>query len=566
MYGRRLATVERIIALVSPNSDDAQSVVQAWASENDLPVEMVPVGDTIDSVYEPDGETLGVTLGGDGTYLEGVRQFSPYGIPILGVNAGSLAFLAGVSPDDLPAALTETVTGAATIDRRQQLHVRAPGVDCTGINDVMIEHEPPENPVDRKISRLQVFIDEEYIGEYEGSGVAVSTPTGSTGVSLSAGGPVHLPMNNDTLQLLGLHTHSMGVRPVVFDSDSTVEIVATGGGSLLVDGGRAHTTLDDNAVIRISGADTQAFVVSTSYDDDFFTSIAEKLGWAPRTDRHDSGPEALLTDRPTQSSDLRSRARRVASEAARAAGETLRETHGTIEDVTIKSDTSDIVTAADYRSNDIITTVLKEEFPEFGIRSEESDPVAGSSKFTWLIDPLDGTGNYAHHNPNYSISIALLEDETPVMGVVYAPETDELFSAIEGAGATVNGTPLSTTDRSSLAECMLLSGYDPNGEFIAHCYESTRGVRSLGSSALNLCYLARGSADAVWEYDTYPWDVAAGVVIAREAGATVTTADGARYSLGQEPAERNELLGSNGPIHQALVAHLEAKQSLQLAD
>ena len=567
MYGRRLATVEEIIALVSPDSDEELSTLEAWAADRDLPVHAVEVGDDIDPVYSPEREFLGVTLGGDGTYLEGVRQFSPKGIPILGVNAGTLAFLASISPDELTDALDEALRGAATVDRRQQLHVEADGVDCTGINDVMIEHEPPENPVDRKITRLQVFADGEFVGEYEGSGLAVATPTGSTGVSLSAGGPVHFPVNNSSLQVVPLQTHRMGVRPLVVDADTTVEVVSEGPANLLVDGGRSHAELEEEDVVTITGADTSALVVNTSYDDDFFTSISEKLGWSVREDRHDRGDAALVDGTETdRGDDVVRRARRVAEDAAKAAGEALRELHGQTESVEYKSDKSDIVTEADFKADNIITTVVENEFPDHGIRSEESDERVGSSEYTWLIDPLDGTGNFAHGNPNYSISIALLEDETPVMGVVYAPETDETFAAIEGEGATLDGMPISTTDRSSLDECMLLSGYDPNGAFLSHCYQETRGVRSLGSAALSLCFLASGSADALWEYDTYPWDVAAGIVIAREAGATITDANGDRYDPIAPHDARAELVGSNGPVHDALLRHLDGEQDLQSAE
>ena len=564
MYGRRLATIEEVIALVSPDCNEELSALESWATDHEIPVHTIDVGDDVDPVYSPEREYLGVTLGGDGTYLEGVRQFSPKGIPILGVNAGTLAFLASISPDDLTAALDETVRGGATVDRRQQLHVEADGVDCTGINDVMIEHEPPENPVDRKITRLQVYADGEFVGEYEGSGLAVATPTGSTGVSLSAGGPVHFPVNNASLQVVPLQTHRMGVRPLIVDADTTIEVVSNGPANLLVDGGRAHAELGEEDVVTVSGADTSALVVNTSHDDDFFTSISEKLGWSVRDDRHDTGEAHLVGGSDAGgSADVVQQARRVAEDAAEAAGEALRELHGQTESVEVKSDKSDIVTEADYKADNIITTVVENEFPDHGIRSEESDERVGPSEYTWLIDPLDGTGNFAHGNPNYSISIALLEDEEPVMGVVYAPETDETFAAVEGEGATLNGMPISTTDRASLDECMLLSGYDPNGAFLSHCYQETRGVRSLGSAALSLCFLASGSADALWEYDTYPWDVAAGLVIAREAGATLTNADGEEYDPIAAHETRNELVGSNGPVHERLLRHLEGQQDLQ---
>jgi myo-inositol-1(or 4)-monophosphatase len=564
MYGRRLATTEAIIALRGPDCAEEFAVLESWAADNDLPVHAVDIGDTITDVYDPDTSYLGVTLGGDGTFLEGVRAFSPKEIPILGVKAGSMAFLAAVAPEHLPDALDEVVAGGAAIDERQQLHVAA-DVDETGINDVTIEHDQPDNPVERKVSRLQVFADGEFVGEFEGSGIAVATPTGSTGISLSAGGPIHLPSNNTTLQIVPLHTHRLGVRPLVVSADTTITVVSDSPANLLVDGGRAHTQLDPDEVATISGADTCALVVTTSYDDDFFTAIADQLGWSAHAADIDriktdlvGGDNTAATD-----TDLLERARDTAADAARAAGEALRELHGQTESVEFKTDPADIVTEADHRADDIIRSLLESAFPDHGIRSEESERKPTNGEYTWLIDPLDGTGNFAHGNPNYAISIALLADDRPVMGVVYEPETEELFTAIEGRGATVNGMPISTTDRDTLAECMLISGYDPDGQFLAHLYQDTRGIRSIGSAALNLCYVAAGSADATWEYDTYPWDVAAGVVIAREAGATITNTAGDPFAVITDTGGRNELVASNGPVHETLLDHLAGKQDLQ---
>ncbi|MFC6719851.1 inositol monophosphatase family protein [Natrialbaceae archaeon GCM10025810] len=567
MIGRRLATTEALLVLVSPDSDNELNQIEEWGRENGISVEAIDVGNDIESVYDRGTEYVGVTLGGDGTYLEGVRQFSPKQIPILGINAGSLAFLASISPEDLTDALSEVINGTATVDQRQQLQVEANDIDCTGINDVMIEHVPPENPVDRKITNLEVYAEDEFIGQYEGTGLAVSTPTGSTGVSLSAGGPIHYPKNNATLQVIPLHTHRLGVRPLIVDAETTIRITSAGPANLLVDGGRAQTTLSEDTTVTIQGAETPAHVINTSYDDGFFTSISEKLGWGVREGRDDTGSARVSAWRsPGESSSeesLYERAKRVATEAARAAGPPLRELHGQTESIEYKTDKSDIVTEADYKAENIITTVIEREFPDHGIRSEESVQRESSSEYTWSIDPLDGTGNFAHGNPNYSVSVALLEDDTPVVGVVYAPETNELFSAIRGERATLNGKPLETTDRTSLDECMLLSGYDPDGTFLTHSYRESRGVRRLGSAALNLCYLAAGSADAVWEYDTYPWDVSAGLVIARAAGATVTNANGQTYEVNRDLDSRNELVGSNGPLHETLLSHLTSADTLQ---
>ncbi|WIV68197.1 NAD(+)/NADH kinase [Natrialbaceae archaeon AArc-T1-2] len=561
MHGRRLATTDEIIAIVSPGSDDELQRLESWAEKQGINVSPVELGENIDDVYDETRATLGVTFGGDGTFLEGIKTFAPRNVPLLGVNTGTLAFLARVEPDDLEAALEETLQGRATVDSRQQVQATAPGVDATGINDVMVRHVPPENPVDRKVTRLDVYADDEYVGQFEGSGIAVSTPTGSTGVALSADGPIHYPVNNHSLQLVPLHTHQMGVRPVVVPPSTELRIVTRGQASLQVDGGRAHTILSEDEEILVTGAEQPAHVVRTSYDDEYFPAIADKLGWGIR-DADDDGPVELTSARTDESkADFLGQAMTIAKEAATSAGEPLRELHGQVESVTYKTDKSDIVTEADHQADRIITTVIGNEFPDHGIFSEESARQESEGPYTWLIDPLDGTGNFAHGNPNYSVSIALIKEGEPIMGVVYEPETDKLFSAMAGGDAYVDDTKIVTTNRDSLDESMLLSGYDPDGSFLSHFYQNSRGVRRIGSAALNLCYLASGSADAVWEYDTYPWDVAAGIVIARAAGATITDGADEPYELDLDiqDKERKELLGSNGPLHEELTDTLEGR-------
>ncbi|AGB38603.1 NAD(+)/NADH kinase [Natronococcus occultus] len=560
MQGRRLATTEELIAIVSPDSDAVVARLAAWADDREIELSTVDVGEPIEDVYDENRATLGITVGGDGTFLEGIKTFAPRGVPQLGINTGTLAFLARVEPEDVEAALDEVVRGRATIDSRQQVAVRGAGIDATGINDVMIEHVPPENPIDRKVTRLDVYADDEYVGEFEGTGIAVSTPTGSTGVSLSANGPIHYPANNHTLQLVPLHTHQLGVRPIVVAPETELRVRTQGPASLLVDGGRANTLLEEGEEVVVTGAEKLAHVVHTSYDDHFFTAISKKLGWDVR---NVDEPPRVAADASEGGvgedggAEIRERARRIATEAAEAAGEPLRELHGQVESVGVKTDKSDIVTEADHQANRIITTVIENEFPDHGIVSEESPREVGETEYTWVVDPLDGTGNFAHGNPNYSISIALLEREYPVVGVVYVPETDELFSAIAGQGARRDGDPIETTDRDRLDESMLISGYDPDGSFLTRFYQETRGVRRLGSTALNLCYLASGSADATWEYDTYPWDIAAGLVIAREAGARLTDERSEPFVFELATEGRSALLGSNGPLHPALLEHLE---------
>ena len=565
MHPRRLVTTEKIIVIASPDTDGTLSTLETWTDNHDITLATVDVGDDIDGVYNGDSDTLGVTLGGDGTFLEGVQAFAPHEIPLLGVNTGTLAFLPRIAPAEMEDALDEILRGQAMVKSRQRLEVQTDSLSVDGINDVMIQHIPPDDPTDRKITRIKAFVDGDYVGEYDGTGLAISTPTGSTGIALSANGPIHSPDENTTLQLVPLHTHAMGVRPVVVGASADIRLVPESEASLLVDGGRSHMLLEQGDTVAITGADTPMQVVRTSNDDTFYASLAEKLGWGirgPDVEGTPRAPESPATESSFE--DIIARAASVAEEAVRAAGEPLRDIHGQVESIEYKSDKSDIVTNADYKSERIIATVVKNEFPDHSIYSEENAAYEGSSRYKWLLDPLDGTGNFVNGNPNYSISVALLEDGKPVMGVVYAPEFDDLFRATVGRKVYLNGHEATTTNRDELDESMLISGYDPDGTFLSHCYQEARGVRRFGSAALHLCYLATGSADAVWEYDTYPWDVAAGLVIARTAGAEVTDVSGNPYKLGEgDDPNRRELLASNGALHPMLVEHLSSQADLQ---
>jgi myo-inositol-1(or 4)-monophosphatase len=557
MHGRRLATTNEAVCITSGRSGEALERLESWTTTHGIDLTVRDVGEELhDADYSEAQETLGIAIGGDGTFLEGVRAFAPRRIPLLGINAGTLAFLARIHPRDMDSALTEVLRGRATVYDRQQLRVTGSGLDTTGVNDVMIQPIPPENPVDRKICRLHVFVEDEYVGQYDGSGLAINTPTGSTGLALSAEGPIHFPNDNFTLQITPLHTHMMGVRPMVVSESVAVTVVPENPVQVLVDGGRHHTVVDADEPLRVTGADNPAHIVRTSYDDSFMGALASKLGWGIR-EPDESGPTEHVPD-TSDPDDFLANACRVAREAAISAGEPVRELHGQVEQIEYKNDKADIVTEADHQSDRIIATVIENEFPGHGIRSEESGVREGETEYTWLVDPLDGTGNFAHGNPNYSISLALLDQgNRPLVGVVHSPETDEVFHATAGGGAYRNDTPIQPTARDRLDESMLLSGYDPNGSFLRAFYQETRGVRRLGSAALHLCYVAAGSADAVWEYDTYPWDVAAGLCILREAGGRATDADGDDYELAIDDREaRAPLLASNGPLHDALLDHL----------
>jgi myo-inositol-1(or 4)-monophosphatase len=558
MHGRRLATTEEIVALATPNSDTALDRLESWTTTHDVDLTVLDISEGVtEDDYTEAPETLGVTIGGDGAFLEGVRAFAPREIPFMGINTGTLSFLARVKPERTTDALTEVFRGRGTIHSRQQYHVTGAGLDTTGINEVTVENIPPAEPHGSKVCKLHVFVDGEYVGMYFGSGVIVSTPTGSTGQALSNRGPIHYPNNNFTLQIVPFETHNVSAEPIIVSQESTVQVVPEGRVKATVDGGREVVETGEEDVITITGADQSAHVVRTSYDDPFMPALTDKLGWGLRG-VEDDGPVERLPGGDAEP-DFLTRALRVAREAARAAGEPLHELHGQVEQVEYKSNKADIVTEADYQSQRIISTVIDNEFPEHGIRSEEDLEVEGDPEYLWLVDPLDGTGNFAHGNPNYAVSIALVDAELePLVGVVYNPETDETFHAVRGRGAYQNDNPMGPTDRDRLDESMLLSGYDPEGQFLQRFYYDTQGVRRLGSAALHLAYVAAGSADAVWEYDTHPWDVAAGLLLLREAGGRVTDDDGEEYRLRLNAQDvRTPLLGSNASLHDSLLEHLD---------
>lgn len=543
MYGNQLAIVNHIICIYTDNSENSLNTIDNWCDENDIKLTKKKIGKSVkESDFNDHRTTVGVSVGGDGSFLQGVREFSKHKIPLLGINSGTLAFLPRVSPDCIEDALDNVINGRSNIASRQRYKVESDDITGSGINDVMIEPLEPENPYDRKICSLNVYVDGEYAGKYTGSGIAVSTPTGSTGIALSAGGPIHYPTNNHSLQIIPLNTHSMGVRPLVVSSESNITVEPESEVNVMLDGGRQHVVTDNE--INVTGDDTRAYIIRTEYDDQFFDAMSQKLNWGIR--------DSDSVDRSNPRNSDKSRLE-VAKDAVKSAGVPLREFHGKVENVEYKTDKSDIVTEADHRSEVMIETILSNHYPDDDIYSEESWFEDIDFEGTqWVIDPIDGTGNYMHGNPSYCVSVAYIVDGVTKIGVIYQPETDEMYYAKKGVGAYANDYKISTSDTSNLDESMLLSGYDPNGIFVQDMYESARGIRGIGSAALNLCYIASGSAEAVWEYDTYPWDVAAGILILEESGGKVTDEKGDPYNLSPNKDNKRPLVASNDDIHESI--------------
>lgn len=235
---------------------------------------------------------------------------------------------------------------------------------------------------------------------------------------------------------------------------------------------------------------------------------------------------------------------------ARAAGdvqmEYFRSSHLNIE---TKSNTYDVVTAADKASEKLIKDYIHTEFPTHGIISEESADENAGNEWRWVIDPLDGTTNFSQGLPTFCVSIALEHNEEAVVGVVFAPYLGELFHAVKGGGAYLNGKPIRCSQKKSLAESVLATGIpydkltnpDNNIKEVTEVAPLVRGIRRLGSAAMDLAYVGAGFLDGYWELALNRWDVAAGMLIAREAGAKlVSIRDNRKFSImaaGQNIAE-----------------------------
>ena len=248
----------------------------------------------------------------------------------------------------------------------------------------------------------------------------------------------------------------------------------------------------------------------------------------------------------------------TAIEAARFVGRGLIDAYGTDHRLTFK-DNINLVTEMDTWAETQIKKMLEGEFPDYGFLGEEGNRVTRTHTCQWIVDPLDGTTNYAHGYPLFATSIGLEKDSEIIVGVVFNPVLDELFYAEKGGGAFLNGKPIHVSQTSELGKSLLSSGfpYDAwtnpknNTDEWKHLLQRTISLRCDGAASLDLCHVACGRIDGYWETGLEAWDMAAGSIIVQEAGGTVTSVSGKPFSV----FDRN-ILASNRNIYQAMLEEL----------
>ena len=247
----------------------------------------------------------------------------------------------------------------------------------------------------------------------------------------------------------------------------------------------------------------------------------------------------------------------TAIDAVRRAGAIQQAAFGGAIDIR-KKGTIDLVTEVDMAAERMIRALVAERHPGHDVLAEElgGPPGGGQSRYCWIVDPLDGTTNFAHGLPLFCCTVALEIDGRLAVGAVYDPTRDELFTAERGRGAFLNGTRLHVSRASRLIDALLVTGFPYTvqermpellGLFGAFLSEA-RAVRRLGSAALDICYVAAGRMDGFWEQGLNPWDIAAGVLLVEEAGGRVTSLDGGAFDL-----RAGRIVASNGLVHDEML-------------
>jgi myo-inositol-1(or 4)-monophosphatase len=244
------------------------------------------------------------------------------------------------------------------------------------------------------------------------------------------------------------------------------------------------------------------------------------------------------------------------TQISKEAGEIIRDAFGKKYLLEYKTNLSNFVTEIDKKSEKLIIDFIAKEFPSHSVLAEESGEHKSSSEYLWVIDPLDGTSNFAHGLPIFAVSIGVQKNNETICGVVYDVMRDELYSSEKGAGSFCNGVRLNVNKNDDLKRSMLVTGFPYDiAENPDHAIErfnsflrSAGAVRRLGSAAIDFCYVASGVFEGFWEVILNPWDVCAGKLIVEEAGGTVTDFAGNIIGI-----YSNQFLASNGLVHQKML-------------
>ncbi len=302
--------------------------------------------------------------------------------------------------------------------------------------------------------------------------------------------------------------------------------------------------------------DENMYIYHLDYTLSIPSGQSKMIKFHPRGSMESRGPQVL---RPKS---LWHKERAVARQAAREAGKLLTDLFGKTR--ARKKGEIDLVTNADVRSERIIVDLITRHFPLDSIVAEESGHYKQRPERVWFIDPLDGTTNYAHRFPFFATSIALEVERELVLGVVFNPLLREFFEGTRGEGAFLNGKPIRVSKTRTLQDSLLATGFpynvhdDPERVLLNFGRMLTRaqGLRRPGAAALDLCYVAMGTMDGFWEEGLKPWDTAAGAVLLKEAGGTLTTYDGRLFS----PYE-DTIVASNSLIHESMLKSLRGEDS-----
>jgi myo-inositol-1(or 4)-monophosphatase len=251
---------------------------------------------------------------------------------------------------------------------------------------------------------------------------------------------------------------------------------------------------------------------------------------------------------------------KTAERAARAAGRIHKKYYGRVLNIQYKGKNSlNLVTQVDRLAEKKVLSILKKKFPGHDLLGEESGRLSDHSRYTWVVDPLDGTTNFAHSYPFFCVSIALLFNGKPIVGVIYDALRGECFTAEKGRGAFLNGRRMKVSRIGALEKSLVCTGFayavretHYNLDNFKNFVMTTQGVRRDGSAAMNLAYVAAGRFEGFWERGIEAWDMAAGVLLVREAGGRVTDITGGPYDL-----QAKNALASNGKLHEKMLRILK---------